>query len=219
MSLELKTSSTDGLIMRFNGYTLRFSLREFAIISGLNCVSSKADFVFDTSVPNRLLQKYFGGEEEPYKVILFQDLDDQVWGKEAFEELSKTISRKLKSDSQYYRLHGMPYAMQVLDRVMEIKVQTASATQLEKLIDESDSAKEINDAVEIKCHPVDQTEVDECTAEHAGSSSRMPKMFGIKHPFVSDTIYGSHNDKLYSRFLDWVHEGMVRKHTSKFVIF
>ncbi|PHU07914.1 hypothetical protein BC332_24403 [Capsicum chinense] len=38
---------------------------------------------------------------------------DYYWGKEAFEELSKIISRKLKSDGQYYRLHGIPYAMQV----------------------------------------------------------------------------------------------------------
>ncbi|KAF3680768.1 hypothetical protein FXO37_03180 [Capsicum annuum] len=38
---------------------------------------------------------------------------DYCWGKEAFEELAKSISRKLTSDGQYYRLHGMPYVMQV----------------------------------------------------------------------------------------------------------
>ncbi|KAF3650880.1 hypothetical protein FXO38_16916 [Capsicum annuum] len=313
---------------------------------------------------------------------------DYCWGKEAFEELAKIISRKLKFDGQYYRLHGMSYARQVwmyeccsnvdkqlakrigdripstsankitsfqlslkiddhavrespikyvvdsdddfqelpnfldvhkgttslrdlindklqlvmdtikckvdhekvLNRVMEIKVQTASITQLEKLIDKSDSAKEIDDAVEIKCHPIDQTEVwntemkidvqatsvtelekqidrsenpkkndaDVDIKDHpfekterqiiavhkskvsgqtpvlpprtrkpgrwktspymadfgsrSGSSSRMPKIFGIKHPFIFDTIYGPYNDKLYSRFLDWVHEATLQKH-------
>ncbi|KAF3661474.1 hypothetical protein FXO38_11677 [Capsicum annuum] len=53
----------------------------------------------------------------------------------------------------------------------------------------------------------------------SGSSSRMPKIFGIKQPFVSDTIYGSYNDKLYSRFLNWVHKGTLKKHASMFVIF
>ncbi|KAM3323671.1 hypothetical protein P3S67_004822 [Capsicum chacoense] len=65
MSLELKTSSTHDIMLRFNKNMLRFSLRNFAIISGLNCVAFKGDFVFDTSVPNRLIQTYFDGEKEP----------------------------------------------------------------------------------------------------------------------------------------------------------
>ncbi|KAF3682029.1 hypothetical protein FXO38_01461 [Capsicum annuum] len=146
MSLELKTSSTDAILLRFNENTLRFSLRDFAIISSLNCVACKGDFVFDTSVPNRLMQTDFDGEEEPYEAMLFQAFEDIVWGqndddafkisilyfihyfimsdemhtvrvptihfdvveherymdscwgKEAFEELAKSISRKLTSD-------------------------------------------------------------------------------------------------------------------------
>ncbi|KAF3677040.1 hypothetical protein FXO38_03997 [Capsicum annuum] len=78
MSLELKTSSTDAIMLRFNENTLRFSLRDFAIISGLNCVACKGDFIFNTSVPNRLMQTYFDGEEEPYKATLFQAFEDKV---------------------------------------------------------------------------------------------------------------------------------------------
>ncbi|KAM3303173.1 hypothetical protein P3S67_014203 [Capsicum chacoense] len=80
MSLELKISSTNATVMWFNGYTLRFTLRNFAIVSGLNYVASKGDFVFDTSVPNRLMQMYFDGEEEPYEATLFQAFEDKVWG-------------------------------------------------------------------------------------------------------------------------------------------
>ncbi|PHU28729.1 hypothetical protein BC332_00822 [Capsicum chinense] len=59
---------------------LRFSLRDFVIISELNCIACKGDFVFDTSMPNILIQRYFDGEEEPYKATLFQAFEDKVWG-------------------------------------------------------------------------------------------------------------------------------------------
>ncbi|PHU20056.1 hypothetical protein BC332_11207 [Capsicum chinense] len=77
--------------MWFNGYTLRFYLREFAIVFSLNCVASKDDFVFDTSVLNRLLRKYFGGEEEPYKATLFQAFEDQVWSQNDDDALKIVI--------------------------------------------------------------------------------------------------------------------------------
>ncbi|KAF3622022.1 hypothetical protein FXO38_31541 [Capsicum annuum] len=38
------------------------------------------NFVFDTSVPNILMQRYFDGEEEPYNATLFQAFEDKVWG-------------------------------------------------------------------------------------------------------------------------------------------
>ncbi|KAF3682108.1 hypothetical protein FXO38_01437 [Capsicum annuum] len=108
------------------------------------------DFVFNISMPNRLMQTNFYGEEEPYNAILFQAFEDKVWGqngddalkisilyfihhfimsdeihtvlvlrihfdvveheqnmdycwgKEAFEELAKSISRKLTSNGQDY---------------------------------------------------------------------------------------------------------------------
>ncbi|PHU25324.1 hypothetical protein BC332_03656 [Capsicum chinense] len=92
MSLELKTSSTDAIILRFNENTLRFSLRDFAIISGLNCVACKGDFVFDTSVPNRLMQTDFDGEEEPYKATLFQAFEDKDFIKKSSVDEQGKIS-------------------------------------------------------------------------------------------------------------------------------
>ncbi|KAM3361362.1 hypothetical protein P3S68_016216 [Capsicum galapagoense] len=91
MSLELKINSTDSIMMQFNEYTLRFTLRNFAIISSLNCVSSKGDFVFNTSLPNRLMQTYFDGEEKPYKKMLYQAFEDKVWGKNDDDALKIVI--------------------------------------------------------------------------------------------------------------------------------
>uniref|UniRef100_A0A3Q7G975 Uncharacterized protein n=1 Tax=Solanum lycopersicum TaxID=4081 RepID=A0A3Q7G975_SOLLC len=39
--------------------TLRFTIREFAIISDLNCSDNGADFCFDTDQPNRIIAEYF----------------------------------------------------------------------------------------------------------------------------------------------------------------
>lgn len=62
-------SFTNSIMMRFNGYILRFTLRKFTIVSGLNCVASKLEFVFDIIMTNRLLQMYFGGEEKPPTIV------------------------------------------------------------------------------------------------------------------------------------------------------
>ncbi|KAF3630958.1 hypothetical protein FXO38_26859 [Capsicum annuum] len=38
---------------------------------------------------------------------------DYPWGKKAFKDLVKSISQKMDMQKQYYRIHGMPLAMQV----------------------------------------------------------------------------------------------------------
>ncbi|KAF3626004.1 hypothetical protein FXO37_30561 [Capsicum annuum] len=38
---------------------------------------------------------------------------DYPWGKKAFKDLVKSISQKMDAQKQYYRIHGMPLAMQV----------------------------------------------------------------------------------------------------------
>ncbi|KAG5576830.1 hypothetical protein H5410_056964 [Solanum commersonii] len=54
MALELNCSSRQAFIIRVHGSILRFTLREVALISGLNCVSDE-EFNFDTQEPNRLI--------------------------------------------------------------------------------------------------------------------------------------------------------------------
>lgn len=57
MSLENKKNSTSTIVIRTNGIILRFTLREFVIITDLNCVADRDDFVFDEEVPNRILDQ------------------------------------------------------------------------------------------------------------------------------------------------------------------
>ena len=63
MSLEIKGSSSSAIVIRANGTSLHFTPREFAIVTELNCVSNRYDFVFDEDVPNKLVEKYFNGVE------------------------------------------------------------------------------------------------------------------------------------------------------------
>ncbi|PHU15262.1 hypothetical protein BC332_16467 [Capsicum chinense] len=47
MSLETTKSSTSDIVIRAKGTTLDFSLREFAVVTGLNSHSNRDDFRFD----------------------------------------------------------------------------------------------------------------------------------------------------------------------------
>ncbi|KAF3622903.1 hypothetical protein FXO37_32137 [Capsicum annuum] len=55
MSLELEESSKDALVICVNRSTLRFILREFVIITGLNCIANEDDFVIENKEPNRIV--------------------------------------------------------------------------------------------------------------------------------------------------------------------
>ena len=59
MLRELEGSSVNAILFYINGTTLRFTIREFAIIYGLNCSDNAADFNFDTDQPNRIIAEYF----------------------------------------------------------------------------------------------------------------------------------------------------------------
>ncbi|PHT39940.1 hypothetical protein CQW23_18794 [Capsicum baccatum] len=161
MSLETKESTVNAIVIRAKGTNLHFSPREFAVVTGLNCISNKDDFVFDEDLPNRLIEDYFGGAKYIQKRELFAVFSEKLWGKDndedavkfanlyfihafllsavdtiviprlhfdlvesglysdypwgsvAFEELAKSLNRKLKPKGKFYMLHGMPLAIQI----------------------------------------------------------------------------------------------------------
>ncbi|KAF3628967.1 hypothetical protein FXO37_29140 [Capsicum annuum] len=86
MTLEVKGSSSSGILICANGTFLNFTPTEFAIITGLNYVSNRYDFIFDEGVPNKMVEKYFNGAEIIQKRQLFlaftergMPLAIQVW--------------------------------------------------------------------------------------------------------------------------------------------
>ncbi|XP_060170942.1 uncharacterized protein LOC132601909 [Lycium barbarum] len=162
MVRELKESTSDCFTIDINGAVLRFTMREFALMSGLNCVADEGEFTYDEEESNRIMDVYFGGTRSKVKRLEFIDCfknkcwgdndEDAVkfailffintyifcgeprktsiprvhfevvedgryvdypWGKEAFNELIRSISKKYSATTQYYRIHGMPLAMQV----------------------------------------------------------------------------------------------------------
>ncbi|KAF3643920.1 hypothetical protein FXO38_20431 [Capsicum annuum] len=78
MTLEVKGSSSSGILICANGIFLNFTPRKFAIMTGLNCVSNRYDFIFDKGVPNRIVEKYFNGAEIIQKRQLFLAFTDKV---------------------------------------------------------------------------------------------------------------------------------------------
>ncbi|KAF3616680.1 hypothetical protein FXO38_34381 [Capsicum annuum] len=89
MTLEVKGSSSSGILICANGTFLNFTPRESTIITGLNCMSNRYDFTFDEGVPNRLVDKYFNGVEIIQKRQLFLAFMEKVWGKNNDEDAEK----------------------------------------------------------------------------------------------------------------------------------
>ena len=52
---EIEGSLKDEILIHVNGTTLRFTIRDFALIIGLNCSDNENDFVFDTEETNRII--------------------------------------------------------------------------------------------------------------------------------------------------------------------
>ncbi|WMV27517.1 hypothetical protein MTR67_020902 [Solanum verrucosum] len=77
---EIEGSSKDAILIHVNGTTLRFTIRDFAIISGLKCSDNEKDFVFNTEEPNKIILQYFGVEKAITKSQLVEKFDNKVWG-------------------------------------------------------------------------------------------------------------------------------------------
>ncbi|KAF3620235.1 hypothetical protein FXO37_33345 [Capsicum annuum] len=89
MSLETKKSSAIVIVIRAKGTSLHFSLREFIVVTGFNCLSNKDDFVFDEEVPNKIIEQYFDGASYIRKRELFVAISGKIWGKENEENVVK----------------------------------------------------------------------------------------------------------------------------------
>ncbi|KAK6776315.1 hypothetical protein RDI58_027316 [Solanum bulbocastanum] len=70
MVCELVDSSPDKLLIHIYHTTLRFGIKEFFIITGLNYFTDENDFLFDTSEPNRIIEQYFEGKSTIKKAEL-----------------------------------------------------------------------------------------------------------------------------------------------------
>ncbi|XP_070012773.1 uncharacterized protein [Nicotiana sylvestris] len=150
-----------------NGTKLHFTLREFALVTGLKCIGKDEDFEFSETPPNRLIATYFGSANTVKKKHLRQCFNDKAWGPDndedalkisllyfihtfifsseknsatiprldfdlvesgryfeyhwgikAFEVLINSINKKMDALKKYYRIAGMPLAMQT--RIAEI---------------------------------------------------------------------------------------------------
>ncbi|XP_047270549.1 uncharacterized protein LOC124899634 [Capsicum annuum] len=161
MTLEVKGSSSSGIMICANDTSLSFTPMKFAIITGLNCVSNRYDFIFYEGVPNRMIEKYFNGAESIQKRQLFLVFTEKVWGEDndedaekvailyflhssvlsnidtvviprlyfdlvdsdrykdfpwgslSFEDLARSLNKRLKVGGKFYLIQEMPLTIQV----------------------------------------------------------------------------------------------------------
>ncbi|XP_019259766.1 PREDICTED: uncharacterized protein LOC109237830 [Nicotiana attenuata] len=143
MFRELVQDKCDQFYVKLNDEcVLRFGLREFGIVSGLNCCGNEhVEGKF--SGPNRLVDTYFSGFEVVSKKSLIDYLEKKKWqsdedaaqktfiskrdihlvesgeyvsfpwGKIAFRALMKSMRDRLRGKSEFYRIGGFPLALQV----------------------------------------------------------------------------------------------------------
>ncbi|KAF3641048.1 hypothetical protein FXO38_21820 [Capsicum annuum] len=88
MSLETKKSTANAIVIRVKDTNHYFSPKEFSLVTGLNCISNKDDFVFDEDLPNRLIEDYFDGANSG-------DEEDFV-SKKVFDKFRNEIREEMK---------------------------------------------------------------------------------------------------------------------------
>ncbi|PHU20207.1 hypothetical protein BC332_11358 [Capsicum chinense] len=89
MSLETRESSTSAIVIRAKGTILHFTIREFALVTSLNCATNKDEFLFDEERPKRIIDQYFDGESFVQKKDLYAVVFDKIWGNDNDEDALK----------------------------------------------------------------------------------------------------------------------------------
>ncbi|KAM3305075.1 hypothetical protein P3S67_011941 [Capsicum chacoense] len=103
VSLETRKSFISAIVIRAKDTILHFTPREFALVTDLDCVSNKDDFVFDEEPIPRL----------HFALVESDRYSDYPWGSIAFEELARSLHKNLKPKGKFYMLLGMPLAIQI----------------------------------------------------------------------------------------------------------
>ncbi|KAG5629586.1 hypothetical protein H5410_001303 [Solanum commersonii] len=78
--IEVEGSSANAIMIYINGTPLRFTRRDFCLVSRLKCSDDLLEFVFNTEKPNRLLQMYFSEKKSVSKAKFAQSFNSKVWG-------------------------------------------------------------------------------------------------------------------------------------------
>ena len=77
---RLRVDKKNAILIHVDGTTLRFTIRDFAIISGLKYTDNENDFVFNTEEPNMITLQYFDVRKAITKIQLVDNFSNKVWG-------------------------------------------------------------------------------------------------------------------------------------------
>nr|XP_009757272.1 PREDICTED: uncharacterized protein LOC104210152 [Nicotiana sylvestris] len=80
MALQLEGTPDNIFVIHVNGTLLSFSIKEFALVSGLKYIGNDADFEFSEKVSNWLIENYFRGANLVKKKHLMKCFAEKNWG-------------------------------------------------------------------------------------------------------------------------------------------
>ncbi|XP_049378326.1 uncharacterized protein LOC125843145 [Solanum stenotomum] len=115
--LELEQDNIDELHIRHaSGNILHFTIKEFAIITGLKCTGDVNEFKYPDSRHSRLIQRYFPDSQNilgDANILIhhFYMVEDgryqqYPWGQIAFSKLMKSLRQEFTKEKKMYRLAG-----------------------------------------------------------------------------------------------------------------
>ncbi|KAF3618294.1 hypothetical protein FXO38_33509 [Capsicum annuum] len=212
MSLEIKGSSSSGIAIRANGTSLNFTPREFAIVTELNCVSNRFNFVLYENVPNRIVERLTADG----KFYLIQGMPLAIHiGDEKMDETNL-------SDSQFKILDEMLPCLNAYRR--ESITAHPSTNREEELTDEHLNDKNSESVVEDHCQlrirrpsKFKESPYMSKFGSAAGSSARHIRIFPQKYPFVYHSIDGIVDTKIVKKFMDWISVDLLKGHAKRWI--
>ncbi|KAF3664427.1 hypothetical protein FXO38_10119 [Capsicum annuum] len=139
MMLEVKGSSSSGILICANGTSLSFTLKKFAIITGLNCVAKRnyTGKAIISTIHGESMGDNNDEDSEKFTILYFLhsfvlsnvetvviprlhfDLVDSgrfkdfSWDSLSFEDLARSLNNRLKASGKFYLIKEMPLAIQV----------------------------------------------------------------------------------------------------------
>ncbi|XP_075074391.1 uncharacterized protein LOC142161996 [Nicotiana tabacum] len=128
MKYELSKSTDSYFSVLLKGEKLNFSLREFGLITGLNCVNKFSDYGYTSTYVSHLMTTYFSNKQRVEKWHLKNvvtnkawandeytsgNFESYPWGIKSFKQVIESVRHRLNPHVHSYLIRGCSLALQV----------------------------------------------------------------------------------------------------------
>ncbi|KAK4734632.1 hypothetical protein R3W88_008893 [Solanum pinnatisectum] len=176
---EIKGSSKNAILMHVNGTTLRFTIHDFTIITGLKCSDNENDFVFNTEEPNKIILQYFGvwgdNDDDDVKFVILFYVHSFILCE---EPTTTVIHRKYFDLLVFQNLSPTPMELKILELPAEYVQSDQSPTKISAA---NDSHNDFQDPPRLKNNKGKEN-VDTCSSPPKKKSRQTITLIQKKTP-------------------------------------